>query len=72
VAAVHEGFVLNKSVARTALGGALLTKCMQKVLEKELESKGSKLMARHMFKRVPIPDFAQYEVRRGRGRRQAR
>lgn len=62
VAAVHEGFVLNKSVARSALGGALLTRCMQKVLEKELEAKGSKLMARHMFRRVPIPDFAQYET----------
>jgi hypothetical protein len=34
-----------------------------KVLDAELEAKGSKLMARHMFKRVPIPDFAQYEVR---------
>lgn len=62
VAAVHEGYVLNKSVSRTALGGALLTRCMQKVLDKELEAKGSKLMARHMFKRVPIPDFAQYET----------
>ncbi|KAI8471791.1 MAG: actin-related protein Arp4 [Monoraphidium minutum] len=62
VAAVYEGFVLNKSVTRSALGGALMTRCMQKVLEAELEAKGSKLMARHMFKRVPIPDFAQYET----------
>jgi len=65
VAAVHEGAVLPKSVVRSALGGALLSRCMQRALERELDTKGSKLMARHMFKRVPIPDFAQYEVREG-------
>lgn len=36
--------------------------CRPQVLERELQAKGSRLMARHMFKRVPIPDFAQYDV----------
>ncbi|GBF95097.1 hypothetical protein Rsub_07681 [Raphidocelis subcapitata] len=62
VAAVHEGAVQPKSVFRSAIGGALLSRAMQSVLARELEGKGSRLMARHMFRRVPIPDFAQYEL----------
>jgi hypothetical protein len=52
VAAVHEGYVLNKSVARSAIGGALLTAATLKVLQREAEAKGTKVLARHMFKRV--------------------
>jgi len=55
--------VLNQSVTRSALGGALLTRCMQQVLEKAAEAKGTKLMARHMFKKVPLDGFKKYEVR---------
>jgi hypothetical protein len=52
VAAVHEGYVLNKSVARSPIGGALLTAATLKVLQREAEAKGTKVMARHMFKRA--------------------
>lgn len=50
VAAVHEGAVLPRTVLRSPIGGALLTAAARRVLERELESKGSRLMARHMFR----------------------
>jgi hypothetical protein len=64
---VHEGQVVLKSVTRTPLAGALLTQATRALLEKELAPRGARLMARHQFRRVPIPDFAQYEVRGGWG-----
>lgn len=59
--------MLPKTVSRTALGGAVLTRCTQALIERELAEKGARLMARHMFRRVPIPDFAQYEVSSTKG-----
>ncbi|GBF90529.1 hypothetical protein Rsub_03525 [Raphidocelis subcapitata] len=50
VTAVHEGFALHKSIARSAAGGALLTRCMRAVLEREAEAKGKKLRPRHAGK----------------------
>ena len=48
VAAVHEGYALTKSVARSPAGGALLTALTRRLLETEAAAKGVKqLLARH-------------------------
>ncbi len=47
VAAVHDGYVLQKSVARAPLGGALLTQCMLN----SVESKGLTVSPPFSFRR---------------------
>ncbi|XP_058083983.1 actin-related protein 4 isoform X1 [Magnolia sinica] len=47
VAAVHDGYVLQKAVATSPVGGELLTECMMK----SLESKGITIKPRYAFKR---------------------
>lgn len=47
MAAVHDGYVLQKSVARAPLGGALLTQCMLK----SMESKGLTVPPPFSFRR---------------------
>ncbi|XP_077223271.1 actin-related protein 4 isoform X1 [Tasmannia lanceolata] len=50
VAAVHDGYVLQKAVATSPIGGELLTDCMMK----SLESKGIIMKPRYSFKRKEI------------------
>ncbi|KAJ6798404.1 actin-related protein 4 isoform X2 [Iris pallida] len=50
VAAVHDGYVLQKAVATSPIGGDFLTECMMK----SLESKGTVLKPRYSFKRKEI------------------
>ncbi|KAL4184382.1 hypothetical protein AMTRI_Chr10g225370 [Amborella trichopoda] len=50
VAAVHDGYVLQKAVASSPIGGEFLTDCMMKCLE----SKGIVLKPRYSFKRKEI------------------
>lgn len=47
-AAVHDGYLLEKSVSRSRVGGQLLTECMQRCIE----SKGVQVKPRYTFKRV--------------------
>jgi len=47
VAAVHDGYVLHKSVARAPLGGALLARCMLH----SVESKGVTVAPPYSFRR---------------------
>ena len=47
VAAVHDGYVLHKSVARAPLGGALLARCMLH----SVESKGVTVAPSYSFRR---------------------
>ena len=47
MAAVHDGYVLQKSVARAPLGGALLTQCMLN----SVESKGLTVSPPFSFRR---------------------
>ncbi|XP_066384321.1 actin-related protein 4-like [Miscanthus floridulus] len=50
VSAVHDGFVLQKSVATSPVGGEFLTDCMMK----SLESKGIVIRPRYSFKKKEI------------------
>ncbi|XP_022134917.1 actin-related protein 4 [Momordica charantia] len=50
VAPVHDGYVLQKAVVSSPVGGEFLTDC----LLKSLESKGIKIMPRYSFKRKEI------------------
>lgn len=50
VAPVHDGYVLQKAVVSSPVGGEYLTDC----LLKSLESKGIKIMPRYSFKRKEI------------------
>lgn len=50
VAPVHDGYVLQKAVATSAIGGEFLTECMMK----SLESKGITIKPRYSFKRKEI------------------
>jgi hypothetical protein len=59
VAAVHEGYVLQKSVVRAPLGGALLTRCMQT----SIEAKGTEIVPGYSVKRIDKLT-GQTEVRR--------
>lgn len=58
VAAVHEGYVLQKSVVRAPLGGALLTRCMQATIQ----AKGTEIVPGYSVKRVDKAT-GQIEVR---------
>ncbi|CAH2036997.1 unnamed protein product, partial [Thlaspi arvense] len=50
IAPVHEGYVLQKAVVSSPLGGEFLTDC----LLKSLESKGIKIRPRYSFKRKEV------------------
>ncbi|KAJ0975119.1 hypothetical protein J5N97_017084 [Dioscorea zingiberensis] len=50
VAAVHDGFVLQKAVSASPIGGEFLSECMMR----SLESKGIVLKPRYSFKRKEI------------------
>ncbi|KAG9452530.1 hypothetical protein H6P81_005434 [Aristolochia fimbriata] len=50
VAAVHDGYVLQKAVATSPIGGEFLTDCLMK----SLESKGITIKPRYSFKRKEI------------------
>ncbi|KAF0924538.1 hypothetical protein E2562_010178 [Oryza meyeriana var. granulata] len=56
VAAVHDGYVLQKSVATSPIGGEFLTDCMMK----SLESKGVVIRPRYSFKKKESP--GEYKV----------
>lgn len=57
MAAVHDGYVLLKSVTWAPLGGALLTECMRRCVDHD----GSLIKPRYEFKRVDRGQ-GQYEV----------
>lgn len=57
VSAVHDGYILNKSVIRSPLSGHLLTKCMQHAIE----AKGTQVHPRYAFKRRETAP-GQFEV----------
>lgn len=57
VSAVHDGYVLQKSIARAPIGGRLLTQCMLQ----SVESKGITVRPSYSFKRS-INASGQYEV----------
>ncbi|MQL74324.1 hypothetical protein Taro_006673 [Colocasia esculenta] len=50
VAAVHDGYVLQKAVATSPIGGEFLTECMMK----SLENRGIVLKPRYSFKRKEV------------------
>ncbi|KAH9312208.1 hypothetical protein KI387_027243, partial [Taxus chinensis] len=50
VAAVHDGYVLQKAVVSSPIGGEFLTNCLMK----SLESKGIMLRPRYSFKRKEV------------------
>ncbi|KAL3699170.1 hypothetical protein R1sor_017192 [Riccia sorocarpa] len=50
VAAVHDGYVLQKAIVRSPIGGEFLTDCMLKTLE----SRGITMRPRYSFKRKEI------------------
>ncbi|KAL3131210.1 hypothetical protein ABBQ38_000509 [Trebouxia sp. C0009 RCD-2024] len=52
VCAVHDGYVLQKSITRSPLGGSLLTKCMLKAAESILAEKNFTIRPRYSIKRV--------------------
>ncbi|XP_021905477.1 actin-related protein 4 [Carica papaya] len=60
VAAVHDGYVLQKAVSSSPIGGELLTECLMK----SLESKGIVIKPRYSFKRKEIRpgDFQAVDV----------
>lgn len=47
VAAVHDGYVLQKSAASTPLGGQLLSQCMAEAVE----ARGTQIRPRYEFTR---------------------
>lgn len=52
VCAVHDGYVLQKSISRSPLGGSLLSKCMLKVAESILAEKNFTIRPRYSIKRT--------------------
>lgn len=48
VSAVHDGYVLKKSIIKSPIGGHILTKCMQHTIE----DKGITIKPRYSFKKV--------------------
>jgi len=52
VCAVHDGYVLQKSITRSPLGGSLLTKCMLKAAESIMAEKNFTIRPRYSIKRV--------------------
>ena len=57
MAAVHDGYVLSRSVERTALAGHLLTRCMRQ----SVEAGGTVIRPRFSFKKVDQEEGG-YEV----------
>lgn len=57
VAAVHDGYVLQKAIVRSAIGGEVLTDCLQRTLE----AKGIKIRPRFSFTRKEIRQ-GEYEL----------
>ena len=57
MAAVHDGYVLQKSCTRTPVGGALLTRCTLQAVQ----AKGVKVEPRYAFKRLEKAP-GQFEV----------
>lgn len=57
MAAVHDGYVLQKAIVRSAIGGEVLTDCLQRTLE----AKGIKIKPRFSFKRKEIRQ-GEYEL----------
>ena len=57
VSAVHDGYVLQKSVVHSPLGGKLLTQCMLQ----SIQSKGVMVHPAYTFKRTEITP-GQFEV----------
>lgn len=58
VAAVHDGYVLRKSIIRSPLGGRLLTQCMQHAIQ----SSGSQLHPQLLVRRYESAP-GKFEVR---------
>ncbi|KAL3748743.1 hypothetical protein ACJRO7_009908 [Eucalyptus globulus] len=60
IAPVHDGYVLQKAVGTSLIGGEFLTDC----LLKSLESKGIKIKPRYSFKRKEVRpgDFQPFDV----------
>ncbi|KAK3440427.1 actin-related protein 4 [Eucalyptus grandis] len=60
IAPVHDGYVLQKAVGTSPIGGEFLTDC----LLKSLESKGIKIKPRYSFKRKEVRpgDFQPFDV----------
>lgn len=52
VCAVHDGYVLQKSITRSPLGGSLLTKCMLKAAESIMAEKNFTIRPRYSIKRI--------------------
>ena len=52
VCAVHDGYVLQKSVSRSPLGGSLLSRCMLQVAESILAEKNFSIRPRYSIKRT--------------------
>jgi actin-like protein 6A len=57
VAAVHDGYVLQKAIVKSAIGGDVLTECLLKTLE----SKGISIRPRFSFKRKEVR-IGEFEV----------
>lgn len=57
VAAVHDGYVLQKSIVRSPLGGKLLSQCMAQMMV----NKGATIKPNYSFKRVETSP-GQYQV----------
>ena len=54
VSAVHDGYVLNASIMRSPVGGALMNECMLA----SLTEKGSIIHPRYMHKRIMKPGIS--------------
>ena len=67
VSAVHDGFVLQKSVVSTPVAGRLLSQCMAAAVE----SRGAQIRPRFEFKRKEAPS-GKLEVSAGGGRARRR
>ena len=52
VSAVHDGYVLQKSITRSPLGGSLLTSCLLKAAEAIMSEKSLTIRPRYSIKRV--------------------
>lgn len=52
VSAVHDGYVLHKSITRSPLGGSLLTSCMLKAAEAIMGDKNLAIRPRYSIKRI--------------------
>ena len=57
MAAVHDGYVLQKSIVRSPLGGKLLSQCMAQTMV----NKGASIKPNYSFKRIETSP-GQYQV----------